>query len=334
MMARLDVIAPHLLSGLINVGDDPQIARLVRLLARADCAATRFIDVDTAVLRWFGHDDSCGVATLSAGLDLPQVEYVGHWLRADPVHLRADATRVILFDAESVGLDAEESDALIAHLNVGLAESGLGFERGSAVTRWYVRLSEPSAVTLASPRSLRGQAVEDSLEALRRAGALNRLMTEAQMVLYEAPVNLVRAEAGRAPINSVWFWGGGVPVSSAPRTAALAFGADALLAACAAHGGVTYHATTQRLAAALRGSRDDVLLLDHVEPEQLDMQRFQREVLEPGLAALASGRLNTLVIHAHLAELEFTRGSHWRWWRRASTFLGRLRAWREAASEV
>ena len=323
MTARLDILAPHLVTRLLQAGADLPIART---LARADATPSAFTDIDTALVHWFGIEGWAGVAALTAAFDFDAAVDSARWLRADPVHLRADPTRVILFDADAVGLDADESDALLAHLNAGLADEELHFERGSAPTRWYVRLAAPLPLALASPRALRGRSVEDSLDALRRSGALRRLMTEAQMLLYEAPTNQARAASGRAPINSVWFWGGGSP--SMPRTVlgGAVLGDDALLAACARHAGFEYRREPTALAALLRERPGDVLLLDHHELEAVDLSRFERDILAPALSALRRGRLAHVAIHGHHVELAFTPAARWRLWRRASRFLASLRA--------
>ena len=316
MTARLDILAPHLVTRLLQAGADLPIART---LARADATPSAFTDIDTALVHWFGIEGWAGVAALTAAFDFDAAVDSARWLRADP-------TRVILFDADAVGLDADESDALLAHLNAGLADEELHFERGSAPTRWYVRLAAPLPLALASPRALRGHSVEDSLDALRSSGALRRLMTEAQMLLYEAPTNQARAASGRAPINSVWFWGGGSP--SMPRTVlgGAVLGDDALLAACARHAGFEYRREPAALAALLRERPGDVLLLDHHELETVDLSRFERDILAPALSALRRGRLAHVAIHGHHVELAFTPAARWRLWRRASRFLASLRA--------
>ncbi|MBK8958360.1 MAG: hypothetical protein IPM80_07960 [Proteobacteria bacterium] len=329
MSARLDILAPHLIEHLLRAPEDAPTQAVSSVLARGELRAMPRTDVDTAMLAWFGLSSFEGLADISAALDFAAHDGDAHWLRADPVHLRADATRVTLFDTDSVGLAADESDALLAHLNAGFAGQALRFERGHSPSRWYLRAAAPQALELASPRALRGSAVEDSLSALRRAGALNRVMTEAQMVLYGAPANDARGAAGRAPINSVWFWGGGSAPAIARGTRGAVLGDDDFLAALAHRAGLTHQRAAKGLEEVLHDACGDVLLLDHTGFEQCDVARFADEILAPASAALSRGRLAEVVIHAEGAELSLTRGARWRLWRRATVFLDALRRMRE-----
>ncbi|MBK6657681.1 MAG: hypothetical protein IPG43_05800 [Proteobacteria bacterium] len=297
MSARLDILAPHLIEHLLRAPDDASAQAVARVLARGELRATPRTDVDTAMLAWFGLASFEGLADISAALDFRTHDGDAHWLRADPVHLRADATRVILFDTDSVGLTDDESDALLAHLNAGFAGQARRFERGHSPSRWYLRTAAPQALELASPRALRGSAVEDSLSALRRAGALNRVMTEAQMLLHGAPPNDVRGATGRAPINSVWFWGGGMAPPIARGARGTVLGDDDLLAALAHKAGLTHQPAAKGLDEVLRAPAGDVLLLDHTEFEQCDVARFAGEVLArraPPCRAVASARSSSM----------------------------------------
>lgn len=322
-MARLEVLVPHLFRGLATGGADD--FGWAAWLARGELLdADPEFDVDAAVLAWFGRSDSEGVAALRATLDLPSTG-AAHWLCLDPVHLRADPTRLVLFDVDAVGLEVEEADALLEHLRRGLGEA-FDVHRGAAPGRWYLRLDAPLALPLPPPRALRGLAVETHLGALRRARDLNRLLTEAQMLLYEAPVNQARAAAGRAPINSLWPWGGGAPPRLAAPPAGAVLGEDVLLAACAAAAEVPHHAALDGLPAALSAGANDLLLLDHFEPAEGEPARTAARLLAPLTDALARGQLDEVLLRGHRASVRVTRAARWKLWRRASAFREQLRA--------
>ncbi|MGE0857564.1 MAG: hypothetical protein AB7I01_02530 [Gammaproteobacteria bacterium] len=322
-MARLQVLVPHLFRGLATGGAED--GGWAAWLARGELLdADPEFDVDAAVLAWFGRADSEGVAALRAAADLPQAP-TAHWLCLDPVHLRADPTRLVMFDVDAVGLEADEADALLEHLRRGLGAS-FDVRRGAAPGRWYLRLDAPLTLPLPPPRALRGLAVETHLGALRRARDLNRLITETQMLLYEAPVNQARAAAGRAPINSLWPWGGGAQPRLVAPPAAAVLGEDALLAACAAAAKVPHHAALDGLSAALTAGAHELLLLDHFEPADGEPARATARLLAPLTDALARGRLDEVLLRGHRAAVRVTRAARWRLWRRASAFRELLRA--------
>src|SRR3546814_17686782 len=63
------------------------------------------------------------------------------------------------------------------------------------------------------------------------------LLGEAQVVLHNHPRNARRAEQGRPPVNSLWFWGGGVlPDAVGSAHAAFHSGDEFALALAAAAG--------------------------------------------------------------------------------------------------
>jgi hypothetical protein len=75
--------------------------------------------------------------------------------------------------------------------------------------RWYARVPKeelPETITLAEAL---GADVFGRLP--RGSGRINwaSALTEIQMLFSGHPVNVAREEAGKPPINSVWFWGGG-----------------------------------------------------------------------------------------------------------------------------
>jgi hypothetical protein len=251
-------------------------------------------------------------------------------LRADPVYLRADPGHLILFDAEVVGIDDNEADALLDVLNRSFKSQGLAFTRGRSASRWYVCVPGIAATATRSPRALRGQAIEPYLDDMRRAGALSRLMTEAQMVLYEAPVNTERESTGKPPLNSIWFWGLGTPPSCVSPPIAAVVGDDDLVAACARYCGVSHHRAIDANSAAAFGTDGSVAIVFDLDTNARGLEHVERNLLAPAHAALHRGRFDTLRITTRDTAFTMTRRTHWRFWRR----LGGLKSVLEDAAEA
>ena len=157
-------------------------------------------------------------ASLTACFDLPEAPCAplrllgeghsearkGHWLCADPVHLRFHHERIVLADASAFELDLNEAHDLVTALNCEFSDIG-HFHVGNA-RRWYLKLHE-AVDHPAQPLSMvAGRRVDGG-----EPGSLplTRLLNEIQMYLHDHPVNTARQVAGKPAINSVWLWGGG-----------------------------------------------------------------------------------------------------------------------------
>lgn len=132
----------------------------------------------------------------------------GYCLRADPVHLRADTSGLILFDTAAFELDNEESRSLCAALAGHLAADGWEL-RQRHPHRWYLVGGAPQDLgTLALP-AVRGTPVPATPYTGADAATWINRVNELQMLLHNHPVNRARATRARVTVNSLWLWGGG-----------------------------------------------------------------------------------------------------------------------------
>jgi len=321
--------APDLLEQVIAAWPAPPARRLAGLLARAAEHAADDTDDERGLLALLGidapGDGSPPLAAATAAYDLGTVPEAGGLVRADPVHLRADATRVLLFDAATIGLADAEADELMALLNDTFGADGMRFHRGRGAARWYLTLPGAPPAGGASPTRLAGQPLEPGVAERRGLGELRRFVTEVQMLLHDCPLNEARTAAGRAPINGVWLWGAGsLPASAAPP--ALAWGDDALLAACAAHAGVRHTSDVGSFVAALDEPPGPLVACWPREHRGATCAEALQSVIEPAVAALAAGRLARLELRTSHARFLLTGAARWRLWRRPGAFVARQRA--------
>ncbi len=180
---------------------------LEALLCRAE---VRTIQADN-YYQWlsnaFGLDElSVAPLTLQADGHEPGGEY---WLRADPVHLRIQRDQIVLFDAHVASLTQEEADALCVTLNQHFITDGLHFIAAKP-DRWYLKLSSAPALNTTNLYTVCGKNIHDFMPTGEAAHKWRQRMNEMQMLLFEHPVNVARESRRELPINSVWFWGGGV----------------------------------------------------------------------------------------------------------------------------
>lgn len=148
----------------------------------------------------------------------------GHWLCADPVHLRFHHERIVLADAGAFDLDEADADALIAALNETFPD--IGEFRRTTPRRWHLRLNAPTPHAALPLSAMAGKRVDRERSA--QHSALTPWLNEVQMFLHGHPVNQRRESAGQPAINSLWVWGGGeLPRISAASVDAV-FGDDPL----------------------------------------------------------------------------------------------------------
>jgi hypothetical protein len=133
---------------------------------------------------------------------------VSWWLRADPVHLRADRDRLVMLGNATLDVSGAESAALAAELNGHYAAEGWDLRAGPG-HRWYLRLREAPRLITAALSEVLGQDVLHHMPQGPDERRWRSILNEVQMVLHASAVNRDREAQGRAAVNSLWFWGGG-----------------------------------------------------------------------------------------------------------------------------
>lgn len=131
----------------------------------------------------------------------------GSIVRADPVHLQADRDTAKLLPAQTLELEEHETAALLSSLNEFLASDGFkvfpGPDQG-----WYMTGLDASNLESYPPSFVADRNASAYLPSGDNSESWRRLMTELQMLLHSHAVNEHRAQHGKLPVNSLWFWGG------------------------------------------------------------------------------------------------------------------------------
>ena len=101
-----------------------------RLLARADCLESAPRDPLESLAQAFGltldaPERDLPTAALCLLAEAPNLARQGCWLHADPVHLRPDRDRLLLFGGPSLEVQESEASALVSAFNAHFAEDGL-----------------------------------------------------------------------------------------------------------------------------------------------------------------------------------------------------------------
>ncbi len=171
------------------------------------------------------------LANNTASFDLG-VSAAKNFLRADPVHLRADKNRVYLFDSSSFEIKENEAIEVISELNKFFKSDLIRFHVGTNPYRWYVEGIESFPTDLPSPSMLNGLPLETSINNMLGYRKLKTFISEIQMLLFDLPLNKSRVKDGNLPINSLWLWGGGDLVLKVDKKSLVVTDCDIVKACC------------------------------------------------------------------------------------------------------
>lgn len=239
LQQRIDLLIPGLFGPVpVHPNDLPATPSLTRMLGRADGRSSPGSDPVSVLLGCFGIEPTPGQELPSAPFsrlaDLPEAESAGYVMHADPVHLRPDRDRLLLFDAHHLALGREESDALVDLFNEHFARDGLRLEAVSP-QRWYLHVERPPRLRTVPLYSAIGRSISKLLPEGEDATAWARFLNEAQMLFHHAQSNRVREHEGCPTVSGIWPWGGGrLPASLPASRYGHVYAADALALGLAA----------------------------------------------------------------------------------------------------
>jgi hypothetical protein len=313
--SQLTLVIPGLFGPFPAGGEilpEPSLPALLRLLHGARSMSGGEPDPDAWLCKRFGivraGDGDWPVAPFEAALELGDAGSY-YWLRADPVHLRADRSRLVLFGPEALVIRQEEADALAESFNALYQPDGLRLYTPTP-NRWYLRLAQAPRLSNTPLPDVIGRDIDRLLPRGEDAGPWHARLNEIQMLFHAHVVNERRAEQGRPGINSLWLWGGGRMPASLQAQDAWVHSDDPLTRALARAAGVPLLETSdlrvERLPAALaRGP--GLVVLDACRQAQRygDVQEWgerlaelERQWFRPLQALRAQGRLRELALLA------------------------------------
>ena len=214
------------------------------------------------------------------------------WARADPTHLRFFRDHFATVPGETFEVQREEADALCEALSRHFAAQ-LAF-RACEPRRWCARLSNDAAPN-------------------------DALVNEVQMLLHAHPLNEAREARGELAINSVRFWGAG----QAPRRAQCRWqsvaAADPAVRGAARLAGTRHRALPGSAPEWLDRLPEDGRHLALLDARETALADLERDWFAPLLAALRSGRIGMVTLHAvdgsEEVSFETIRGDLRRFWR-------------------
>lgn len=223
---------------------------------------------------------------------------------ADPVEMTPNRHFLMLLGQSSFALAADEAQQLVAALNKHFSADGLTFLCLDAM-HWIVQATnvevmQSTPLSMAIRKDVR-YVLPEGKNAVRWHSYLN----EIQMLLFHHPVNQQRQIAGKTPVNSVWFWGGGcLPPRAALSVESLqaVCGASYFTRGLCAHFGLTQVTEESLFATPTAEKSSRVVLLSDQElsgPVAFDETQFYANLAnsaEKLLALVKNGRIEELEV--------------------------------------
>jgi hypothetical protein len=301
----------------------PQLPRaLHRLLARARLSRLQAEDYIALLCSTFGverrRDWPVAALTLLADGLNPGTHY---WLRADPVHLRANQANLVLLEGEHISIADAEARELVDALNGYFAPDGLVFHAPSA-RRWYVRTPAAAEIETVSLRAASGRSIGELLPRGAHAQRWHGWINEAQMLLHAHPVNAQREGRGELPINSLWFWGGGVLPPRPPRCGVCVWTAHPLARGLALWAGLEPQPQPEDAEPVLARTGEHWITLQPPgrSPSAATLEGLDRAWFAPLAAALSRRTLSIVRLHAfhggQALRFDLAPNDLWKLWRR------------------
>lgn len=308
----------------------PVVPALDRLLARGAHRVTGDKSPQSVLARLFdcapptGHD--VPVAAVTHTIDAAGIGR-GIWMRADPVHLRADRHGAVLMDASVLGIDTREALALAAEIKPLLEDAGLHLEV-PCTDRWYLRLESMPDLHTTELTRVAGRSISMAMPWGNDAVRWLRLLNEIQVVLHQSPVNGERTARGLPAVNSLWFWGIGATPTPDPRRFSRIHGTDLFLRGLVELGGnvcLPVPADGTGCLAAGNDAGDTLVMLEscarpaayqEVEAWAAAVADLERCWFVPLLAACAARRIGRLTVVADGFEVAVHRRDLLCLWRR------------------
>lgn len=149
-----------------------------------------------------------------------------HCVCMELIHFQADKDNARLLPQLALDISDDECEQLLSSLTQLIAEDGLSVFR-AASGRCYLTGMPTHALDTWPAHAVANGKIANYLPRQSDAGDWRRFLTEVQMLFHAHPVNTLRAEQRKLPINGMWFWGGIKGTQLTPVTGYALFADDA-----------------------------------------------------------------------------------------------------------
>ena len=227
------------------------------------------------------------------------------WLRADPAYIRAEMGVVRLLSCGDLGLSQYEAEELIKPLKIIFGDVGFPLSAPDP-SRWYLMLPKESKLPVfQTPDTAIGADIFSQFPSDDTSKRWRALLNEAQITLHNHPLNAERIEKGLLPVNSLYFWGGGLLPDQVKFHANQIISDDIDIKSLMLNAGI--NPEEKNIGAVLQDVR-----------KLRDWSLFEQEHFFPALAELKNKKYTSIMLdYSDGASYEIKSSQKWRFWRSA-----------------
>jgi len=246
----------------------------------------------------------------------------GGWLQAAFVHLEIGSHNARLHAV--TGLGVQEALQLATVLAAGLQFPGFSVLPSPDLQQFpgvFLHSDGPIDAVCPVPGSDDLVELRDVLPQGKDGPVLRRLLTEAQMLLHDHPVNAGRERRNLRAVNAVWLTGVGefdaMLASSLPGVAS---DGAYLKGLCRLHGGATLpvSASAEALLSAARPALVELPAFEDPDPSAR-LHQLEHDWFAPLANAIGAGRIVAAELHLDEVRVQIDRPALRRFWRRGPT---------------
>ena len=206
MSSQCHLLIPGLFGPVSNIPDAQTFSILDKLFSRyriTDIPVAGFEPTLFYMLGFQGNYDRLPLAAIVANATLHGQNHK-YWLLAEPVHLKADRDRLLLFRHTSMDISSQQAETFCAEISDYFAPDNICCVASSDPMCWILGLDEVLDIKSSWLTDVIGRPIDAYLATGKDASRWRQIMNEIQMLLYQSNVNSQRLMQGLPEVNGVW----------------------------------------------------------------------------------------------------------------------------------
>lgn len=239
----------------------------------------------------------------------------GHWLRFDPVSLLPDLTAVWIQSRVAIDLRHASSTSLVEELKQMLQAEGIAWQPNGSSEYGLIHLEKPFDADFIALDRVIGRRLDEVLPTGADQTRWRRMLNESQMIFHQFRALDHPNQQGMG----LWFWGAGNLPAERPSVGPVYMtglhGTDGLSDTWR---GLAHWLNIDVIEQPEYVDRPGTGLIDAgIVDSEAALAELEQHWIQPAWQALATGKLNQLMLIGSDRAWRIGRFDRWAWWRRA-----------------